>query len=70
VTDDEVAECTCDLIDASEWQGPKFIRGWSNGCKVHPPSAYEVETMRRQREFEEQWDAKVKAAEKAAREAP
>jgi hypothetical protein len=41
-------------------------RGLSNGCDIHPPGEQERATMAAQAK----WDAKVKAAEQAARAAP
>ena len=59
-------ECTCDLVEISTLLGePAFVRGWSRGCVVHPAGEYEQRIMAEQAE----WDAKVKAAEQAAREA-
>jgi len=59
-------QCTCDLVDVSDYSGPRYIRGWSRGCLVHPPSAYE----RQNAERDAAWQARDAAAKKAAREAP
>lgn len=59
-------DCTCDLVDITELRGPKFIRGFSRGCKVHPVTEYERKVM----EEQAAWDAAVEAAMRAAREAP
>ena len=67
-------QCTCDLVDVSDtpWE-PRYVRGLSNGCKVHPPTEYEQKLLARQAEADE-WEREIDkrraAAEKAAREAP
>lgn len=61
-----VPECTCELLDISTYQGPKFIRGFSHGCGVHPPTEYERGILA----AEEEERARVEAAMRAAREAP
>ena len=58
-------ECTCDLVDVSDLGEPRFVRGFSRGCLIHPESEYE----RKIREEWEAWEAKIEAAKRAAREA-
>jgi hypothetical protein len=59
-------DCTCDLLDVTELAGPKYVRGFSRGCPVHPPTEWERKKLA---EFDE-WVALDKDARKAAREAP
>jgi hypothetical protein len=37
----DLPQCTCDLIDVSTRTEPAFVRGFSRGCTVHPPTEYE-----------------------------
>lgn len=38
--------CVCDLIDVTTLGGaPEYIRGWSNGCTVHPATTCEREAI-------------------------
>jgi hypothetical protein len=58
-------ECTCDLIDVSTRTEPAFVRGFSRGCPVHPPTEYELKLIAAEKERE----ARVAAAMREAREA-
>jgi hypothetical protein len=54
------------LVDVSTVTEVKFVRGLSNGCKVHPESDHE----REQREaYEKDRAARLAEAERLAREA-
>lgn len=59
-----VPECICELCDISELRGPKFVRGLSNGCAIHPPSEYELRVIAER----EAYAAAVEAAQREARE--
>jgi hypothetical protein len=63
---DDASQCTCSLLDVSTITEIRFIRGFSNGCPIHPPTEYEL----RVREAEEHQRRLIDAAKRRAREAP
>ena len=63
------AECRCDLVDASTYGGPAYVRGRSNGCLIHPASAAEREMVEAERRRDEAIEAADADARRKAREA-
>ena len=62
-------ECVCDLHDIGGFGPPKYIRGLSNGCQVHPASAGEQRMVAEREAIERARDEADRVAREEARRA-